>query len=64
MDERRQIAMAKLNRRKIDRDLQGFGPGRRFAAGLAQNPFAYRQDEAGPFGDRNEIPGGIRPRLG
>ena len=49
--------MAKLHRREIDGDLERLRPRRRLAAGLAQDPFADRDDEAALLGERNEVAG-------
>src|SRR5215211_2947462 len=54
MDKARQIAMAKLDGRKVDRDVQRPRPGCRLAAGFTQNPFADRDDEPALFRQRNE----------
>ena len=50
--------MPELDRRKIDRDPQRARPRRSLAAGLAQDPFADRNDQAALLGERNECPGG------
>src|SRR5450759_6028396 len=57
MDEPWQVAMAKLDRRDIDRNGQRPRPGCGFATGLAQNPFAHRDDETALFGDRDKRTG-------
>ena len=49
------IAAHELRRRQIDRDLQRHGPGRRFTAGLPQDPFAHLDDQAAFFRKRDEI---------
>ena len=54
VNETRQIAVMELDRRNIDRDDQRFGPARRLAAGLAQRPFAERNNEAALLGDRDK----------
>src|SRR5262245_57040297 len=61
MDERRQITMPELDRREVDRHVQRAGPGRRLAAGLAQNPFPDLHDEAAVLGERNEGRGRDQP---
>ena len=43
-----------LHRRNIDGHDERAVPGRRLAAGGAQNPFADLQDQAALFGDRDE----------
>ena len=50
-----QIAAAELHRRQIDGDLDVRGPFRRLGAGLAQHPFAERDDQSDILGDRNEV---------
>src|SRR5674476_322593 len=57
MDEPWQVAMAKMDRRDIDRNGQRLRPGCGFATGLAQNPFAHRDDETALFGDRDKRTG-------
>src|SRR5450830_1763667 len=57
MDEPRQVTMAELDRRDIDRNGQRLRPGCGFVTGLTQNPFAYRQDETGLLGSGDERAG-------
>ena len=64
MDQRRQIAMAKLDRRDIDSDTQRLRPRRCFAAGFAQDPFAERDDFSALLGQRDELAGDTVPRVG
>ena len=54
MHQAGQVAVAELHRRKVDGDLQRLRPGRRLAAGLAQDPFADRDDQAALLGERDE----------
>src|SRR5262249_32884173 len=48
------IAAAELHRRQVDGEPHVLRPCLRVAAGLPQDPFADRDDEADLFGDRNE----------
>src|SRR4030095_12893476 len=54
MDDRRQVALTELRRREVDGDLQRLRPGRRFAAGLPQNPFADRDDQTALLDQRDK----------
>ena len=54
VDQPGKIAVAELDRRQIDGDLQRLRPARRLAAGLAEHPFADLHDEPAFLGDRNE----------
>ena len=49
------VAVHELRRRQIDRDLQRLRPGRRLAAGLAQDPLAHLDDQAAFLRERNEF---------
>ena len=49
-----EVAVAELDRRQVDRDLQRLRPGGGLAAGLAQHPFADRHDEPAFLGERDE----------
>src|SRR5918996_5545440 len=55
-DELDQIAVAKLDRREVDRD-SDLGPGGGPSAGRAQDLLAERKDQAGVLGDRDEVLG-------
>src|ERR1035437_5438287 len=57
MDGPRQVALAELDWRDIDRNGQRLRPGCGFATGLTQNPFAHRNDETALFGDRDKRAG-------
>ena len=54
MNQSHEVAVAELNRRQIDRDLQRLRPRGRFAAGFAEHPFADLHDQAALLGDWNE----------
>src|SRR5215212_1650321 len=45
MHKTRQVPMTELDGRQVDGDLQLLRPGRRLAAGLAQDPFAEGDDQ-------------------
>ena len=49
------VAVAELRGRQVDGDDQRLGPFGRVGASAAQDPFAERNDEAGIFGDGNEM---------
>src|SRR5580704_2742963 len=53
----------KLSRREIDRDFYLVWPICRVETGLADHPFAERNDKAGLFGNRNELRGRDRSAL-
>ena len=52
-----EIERAELDRRQIDGDRDPVAPRRGFGAGGSEHPFADRNDQAGRFGDRNEVVG-------
>jgi hypothetical protein len=52
---RDKVAALHLRGRKVDRDLDPVRPACRIAAGLAQHPFADRDDQARFLGDRDEL---------
>ncbi len=54
MHQLRQVAVLELHRRQVDGDAQRPRPGRRLAAGGAQNPFAELDDDAALLGQRDE----------
>ena len=56
-DLQRQRAALELDRRNVDRDLDVVRPGRGLGAGGGQHPFADLVDQAGLFGDRDELGG-------
>ena len=57
MHEIDDVAVHELRRRQVDGNLQRDRPGRRLAAGLAQDPFAHLDDQAAFFRDRDEVGG-------
>ena len=54
-DLQRQGAASKLNRRHVDRELDVVGPRRGLGAGRRQHPLADLIDQAGVFGDWDEL---------
>src|SRR5664280_1451049 len=54
MDEPRQVAVAELHRRDIDRNGQRLRPGCGFVTSLTQDPFAYRDDETALLSNGNK----------
>src|SRR5439155_24059875 len=57
-------AAMELDRRNVDGDTDVLRPVRRLLARLAHHPRTDRNDEAGIFGDRNEIGGRDQTTLG
>ena len=55
MDEPDHVAVHELRRRQVDRNLERLRPGRRLAAGLAQDPLAHLDDQAAFLRDRDEF---------
>ncbi|MNS72333.1 hypothetical protein D3C72_1057400 [compost metagenome] len=55
MHQTRQVHMAQLHRRQVDRDAVRLRPGGGLLAGLTQHPFADGQDQAGLLGHGDEV---------
>ncbi|MNE42551.1 hypothetical protein D3C80_1366810 [compost metagenome] len=55
LHQTRQVHMAQLHRRQVDRDLVRLGPTGGLLAGLTQDPLADRQDQARLLGHRDEV---------
>jgi hypothetical protein len=64
MHDPREIGMLELPWRKIDGHFIGSRPGRRFAAGGSQHPFADWDNEAAFLSDGDELAGQDQTMLG